>query len=88
MTVRKKRRFDRKIFERVAALDLGDGSASTSCEILDISQGGARLRPLMCTPRMLPAQFTLLLSACGRVRRNCKVIWRSANELGVQFPDA
>lgn len=88
MTVRKKRRFDRKSFERVAALDFGDGSATTSCEVVDISEGGARLRPLMCTPKMLPAQFTLLLSACGRVRRTCKVIWRSVGELGVQFPEA
>ena len=46
MTDRKKRRFDRKTFERMVALDLGDGSASTSCEIMDISDGGARLRPL------------------------------------------
>ena len=87
MSARKKRRFDRKAFERMVALDLGDGSASTSCEILDISEGGARLRPLMCTPDILPEQFTLLLSACGRVRRSCKVIWRSRAELGVQFPD-
>jgi hypothetical protein len=84
----KKRRFQRKAFERIVALDLGEGSASTSCEIIDISDGGARLRPLMCTPKVLPERFTLLLSACGRVRRNCKVIWRSANELGVQFPQA
>jgi hypothetical protein len=85
MTSRAKRRFDRKAFDRVAALDLGDGSASTSCEVLDISEGGARLRPLMTAPDMLPEQFTLLLSSCGRVRRSCRVIWRSRIELGVQF---
>jgi hypothetical protein len=88
MTSQKKRRFNRKAFERVVALDLGDGSASTSCEIVDISDGGARLRPLMCMPKALPEKFTLLLSTCGRVRRNCRVVWRSANELGVQFPQA
>jgi PilZ domain len=82
------RRFDRRAFERIVALDLGDGAASTTCEVIDISQGGARLRPLMCTPKMLPERFVLLLSACGRVRRSCRVIWRSARELGVQFPDA
>ncbi len=87
MATRTKRRFERKSFERVAALDLGDGSASTTCEVLDISQGGARLRPLMCSPKMLPEQFTLLLSGCGRVRRSCRVIWRSAGELGVEFPE-
>lgn len=86
MTDRKKRRFNRKSFERVAALDFGDGSPSTSCEVLDISDGGARLRPLLCTPKMLPEKFTLLLSTCGKVRRSCRVIWRSVGELGVQFP--
>lgn len=88
MGERKKRRFPRKTFERVAALDLGDGSASTSCEVLDISDGGARLRPLLCTPKTLPENFILLLSTCGRVRRNCRVIWRSTAELGVRFPDS
>ncbi len=86
MQNRKKRRFRRKSFERVAALDLGDGSPSTKCEVLDISEGGARLRPLMGSPKMLPEKFILLLSTCGKVRRNCRVIWRSAAELGVQFP--
>lgn len=88
MTDRKKRRFRRKFFERVAALDFGDGSPSTSCEVLDISEGGARLRPLSCAPKMLPEKFILLLSECGKVRRNCRVIWRSVAELGVQFPQA
>jgi hypothetical protein len=88
MPSRRMRRFDRRAFERIVALDLGDGSASTTCEVIDISQGGARLRPLMCTPKMLPERFVLLLSACGRVRRSCRVIWRSAGEVGVQFPEA
>jgi hypothetical protein len=85
VAVRKKRRFDRRVFDRVGALDLGDGSASTACEILDISDGGARLRPLMCAPKVVPEKFTLLLSSCGRVRRSCRVVWRSRAELGVQF---
>jgi hypothetical protein len=88
MSTRQKRRFSRKNFERTGALDLGDGSASAACEILDISQGGARLRPLMSAPKALPDNFTLLVSSCGRVRRRCEVIWRSSTELGVQFSEA
>jgi hypothetical protein len=87
MAVRQKRRFDRRAFERMVALDFGDGSAAATCELLDISDGGARLRPLMCAPKTLPEKFTLLLSACGRVRRSCQVVWRSKTELGVEFPD-
>jgi hypothetical protein len=85
MPVHKTRRFDRRAFDRIGALDAGDGSASMACEILDISAGGARLRPLMCAPDMVPDRFTLLLSACGNVRRACRVAWRSASEFGVQF---
>lgn len=85
MPVRKNRRFDRRAFERLGALDCGDGSASRACEILDISQGGARLRPLLCAPDLLPDRFTLLLSSCGKVRRTCRVAWRSKTDLGVQF---
>lgn len=80
-----KRRFNRKVFERIAALDLGEGSATTTCEIIDISDGGARLRPLMCAPDALPEKFVLILSTCGRVRRYCAVMWRSNAELGVKF---
>jgi hypothetical protein len=85
MAYRGKRRFDRRNFERMGALDVGDGSASAACEIVDISEGGARLRPLMLAPDTVPDTFTLLLSSCGRVRRPCRVAWRSRSELGVQF---
>ena len=85
MNLRQKRHFDRRAFERIVALDLGDGSAATSSEIADISNGGARLRPLMCTPKAVPETFTLMLSACGRVRRSCTVMWRTDDELGVKF---
>jgi hypothetical protein len=87
MSTEKKRRHNRKTFDRMAALDFGDGTASSACEVVDISDGGARLRPLMCAPKTLPEKFTLILSACGRVRRSCQVIWRSTTELGVQFPE-
>lgn len=85
MPPRRNRRFDRRAFDHMGALDLGDGSTSTACEVLDISEGGARLRPLMCAPDVLPDRFTLLLSSCGRVRRACRVAWRSSSQMGVQF---
>jgi PilZ domain len=86
MARHKNRRFRRKAFDRIGALDVGHGSAAATCEILDISDGGARLRPLMFAPASLPDNFTLVLSSCGKVRRLCRVAWRSKSELGVQFP--
>lgn len=85
MSALQKRRHARKAFDRVAALDLGDGSASVACEILDISDGGARLQPVMRAAQTIPDNFTLWLSPCGKVQRTCKVAWRSRTELGVQF---
>ena len=85
MLPRTNRRFDRRGFDHMGALDLGDGSASTACEVLDIFEGGARLRPLMCAPDVMPDRFTLLLSSCGKVRRACRVAWRSGSQMGVQF---
>jgi len=83
MPLRKNRRFERRTFERIGALEIG--AASAACEIIDISQGGARLRPVIVAPEAVPNTFTLLLSSCGRVRRICRVAWRSKVELGVQF---
>jgi len=78
MPVHKTRRFDRRAFDRIGALDAGDGSASMACEILDISAGGARLAAAHVRAGYGPDRFTLLLSACGHVRRTCRVAWRSA----------
>jgi hypothetical protein len=82
---REARRHDRKAFDLVAAIDFGDSSASVGCEIVDVSDGGAKLRPMMCAPHNLPDHFILCLSATGKVRRSCVVAWRSATELGVRF---
>jgi hypothetical protein len=79
------RRFARKSFGRVAALDMGDGSPSIRCEVLDISEGGARLAYAFRTPKAIPDVFFLLLSPCGRVRRKCRVAWRRGIEMGVMF---
>lgn len=80
-----KRRFTRKPFGQVAALDIGDGSPSTPCEVLDISEGGARLAPVYRTPKAIPDMFFLLLSPCGRVQRKCRVAWRRGTHIGVMF---
>ncbi|MGC1776736.1 MAG: PilZ domain-containing protein [Xanthobacteraceae bacterium] len=65
---------------RIAGID---GSALESCQILDVSAGGARLQ--VKNPDELPDQFLLLLSRDGTLRRQCAVVWRLGSAIGVEF---
>lgn len=60
-----------------------DGSFLESCRIFDVSEGGARLK--VADPTNLPDRFLLLLSRDGVLRRQCAVIWRAEDTLGVEF---
>ena len=53
------------------------------CLVLNLSASGAKLR--LDTTDDVPHQFTLLLSRDGSVNRDCRVVWRSDREVGVQF---
>jgi len=73
------RRFVRQGAKIVAA----DGSALGTCQMLDVSGTGARLKT--DAPGALPDEFILLLSHDGRLRRRCSVAWRSETAIGVRF---
>lgn len=53
------------------------------CVMTDVSSAGARLfvEPLSD----LPDRFTLVLSRNGQLRRECIVVWRENNAIGVRF---
>jgi hypothetical protein len=57
---------------------------SRSCTVSDLSNGGAKLH---CqNAASLPDEFVLHLAPGGSlVPRACRVVWRSANDLGVEF---
>jgi hypothetical protein len=78
------RKQKRRAFSYVGTMEFGDGTATQPCELSDISDGGARLTVFM-DPKTIPDRFALLLSPQGNVRRLCRVAWRSAQEIGVQF---
>jgi len=59
------------------------GSSPQNCRMLDVSAHGARLE--LETAAMLPDKFMLLLSHDGGLRRECSVIWRSENAVGIEF---
>ena len=51
------------------------------CDVVNISEGGARIS---CNT-MLPTHFVLFLVKDGSDRRACKVVWRDGLEAGVIF---
>jgi hypothetical protein len=54
------------------------------CSVLDISREGARL--FLETPvESVPAEFVLRLSRNGKIERDCHLVWRQQNEIGVHF---
>jgi hypothetical protein len=58
----------------------GDGS-SVRCRVVNISADGAVPNPSCLRPR-----FKLMLEN-DRLIRNCRLIWRSGNRVGVSFQD-
>ncbi|HLH95655.1 MAG TPA: PilZ domain-containing protein [Xanthobacteraceae bacterium] len=64
----------------VVELEFADES-TIRCYLADVSQGGARLK--VREPDSLPDQFMLQMS--GRVRRYCRVVWRSSDQVGIEF---
>ncbi len=60
-----------------------DGGAPRACILRDVSATGARIQVM--TAAELPVEFVLALSAQGRPRRKCRVIWRNDKEVGVRF---
>ena len=57
-------------------------AASIECIIRNMSETGAALE--VESPVGIPDQFTLLIKP-EFVKRNCRVIWRSAKRIGVAF---
>ncbi|HZP77251.1 MAG TPA: hypothetical protein VFB45_13995 [Pseudolabrys sp.] len=76
------RRVARKPMSYPAWIELGNGAPPRPCVILDITEIGAKLSAEGANA--LPEAFTLVLAVPGP-RRNCRAIWRSANEVGVSF---
>ena len=75
---------ERRTVHRVGKVATGKilfGSAVIDCAILDVSDRGARLE--LSTTKELPSDFVLKLTEGER--RECKVVWRDENRVGVEF---
>jgi hypothetical protein len=76
------RKKPRRQFHYAAKIVVGDG-APISCTIFDVSHTGARL--VLENNDKLPDRFILLLATNGGARRDCRVVWRTGQSLGVEF---
>lgn len=82
-TFSEQRRSLREYVDFPVWIDVGDGSQPRSCTVLDVSEDGARL--MMASPSELPPEFWLVLSKDRTRRRHCRMVWRSNNEIGIQY---
>ena len=78
-----KRKNVRRAITYPAFLEFGDGLPARECTLCDASQEGAQLA--VADPNSLPDEFILALSSDGAARRRCRVIWRTENQIGVEF---
>ena len=66
-----------------AWIDIGDGSRPRNCEVLDVSEGGARI--MVSSQDKLPKEFWLILASDRTRRRHCRMVWRSDTQAGVAY---
>ena len=67
---------------KAAEISFAGRSTAIDCVVKNMSDGGAGLD--VASPIGIPDEFDLVLTGDHTVRR-CKVIWRKAKKIGVQF---
>src|SRR5690242_19688576 len=69
---------------KAGSIELGNGGA-IDCTIRNISATGACLT--LASPIGVPDRFELVFRS-DQSRRQCRVVWRSATQIGLAFEDA
>jgi len=79
-----RRQSRRRLLNRTAKIQVGNGTLPRDCLITDISDGGVRLH---VEGFDVPDEFVLLLSGEGGAakERTYRVVWRLGYEVGAQF---
>jgi hypothetical protein len=76
----------RKVHQRPLDLPVflytAEGQPLGACRMREVSGAGATLAS---APGDLPEMLLLSLSRNGKVRRHCRLMWRSEDEIGVHF---
>ena len=82
MTIDQRKSARRTVSQGARMLGL-HGTALGACFLADVSAGGARL---FIKPTVdVPDRFILALSWTLDLRRECSVVWRTKNTIGVRF---
>jgi len=78
-----RRRGPRRLINRIAKIQAGNGTLPRDCLITDMSTGGVRLH---VEGFDVPDEFVLHLSGEG-VAKECsyRVVWRLGHEIGARF---
>jgi hypothetical protein len=79
-----RRRSQRRMLNRMAKIQLANGTLPRDCLVTDISDGGVRLH---VEGFEVPDDFVLLLSGDGFAgkERVYRVVWRLGYEIGAKF---
>jgi hypothetical protein len=82
----KKRKHDRRVFARGYRAVLADrgGMWHGICSVLDISEGGAKLK-LHDSQDAPQGELVLILGPNQSPQRACRIVWRKHGELGIIF---
>jgi hypothetical protein len=83
MTDYRKRQSPRRKLKIPVVVRQETGERIVSTHTLDFSTGGAKIKLDLSVD--LPERFLIVLSEGGEVQRRCRLIWRTAGEVGVRF---
>jgi hypothetical protein len=78
-----RRRNPRRALHVKALLVRDEPQASLACNLVDISETGARL--VFRDTTDVPDCFTIVLTPQGAPSRKCRLIWRGDTDVGVAF---
>ena len=82
---RERRKHVRQKVITTAWLRLADSTVPHVCVLWDVSERGARLS--VTDMDVVPANLTLLLERNAPSGTPCRVVWRSADQIGLEFID-
>ena len=76
-----KRKEDRQPIDYPCWLDLGSEQPAFECRLSNVSKSGA----LLASGTEVPDEFALYLTRDGKIGRQCKVVRRDKNNIGLLF---